>query len=62
MDSLKNEIEVETSEKKNKKSLIFEKWPEYDEDLIKENKIKLAIQINGKVRDFINLKLGKENV
>jgi len=44
----------------NKKSLIFEKWPEYDEDLIKENKIKLAIQINGKVRDFINLKLDIE--
>jgi len=44
----------------NKKSLIFEKWLEYDEGLIKENKIKLAIQINGKVRDFINLKLDIE--
>jgi len=41
----------------NKDSLLFEKWPVYDEYLIKEKKIKLAIQVNGKVRDVIKLPL-----
>ncbi len=38
-------------------SLVYEEWPSYNKDLIKEEKIKLAIQINGKVRDFIILDL-----
>ena len=45
----------------NKESLIYEKWLEYDEDLIKDDIIKLAIQINGKVRDFIELELDTED-
>jgi len=38
-----------------KKSISFEKWPQYSEKLIKEEKIQLIIQINGKVRDRIEV-------
>ncbi len=37
----------------NKKSIFEEKWPEYDKKLIKQDKINLIIQVNGKVRDKI---------
>ena len=33
-----------------KKSIFTEKWPEYDPALVKEEKIELIVQINGKVR------------
>ncbi len=36
-----------------KQSLIYEKWPEFDENLIQENEIELVAQVNGKVRDKI---------
>ncbi len=36
-----------------KESIFKEKWPEYDKNLIKDEMIKLVIQINGKVRDMI---------
>ena len=32
-----------------------QKWPKYDEKLIKEEKILLIVQINGKVRDKIEV-------
>ena len=32
-----------------------QKWPKYDPDLVKEEKITLVIQINGKVRDRIEI-------
>ena len=38
-----------------KKSIFFEKWPKYDEKLVKEEMITLIIQVNGKVRDKIEL-------
>jgi len=38
-----------------KKSIFFEKWPKYDIELIKEEMITLVIQINGKVRDKIEV-------
>ncbi len=44
----------------NKESLVYEKWLEYDKDLAKDDIIKIPIQINGKVRDFIELKLDTE--
>jgi leucyl-tRNA synthetase len=45
----------------NKDSLSAEAWPQYDENFIKlENKI-LAIQINGKVRDTIELPVDSED-
>ena len=34
----------------NKKSIHLSDWPKYNEKLIKEEKIKIVIQINGKVR------------
>ncbi|MDP1629067.1 MAG: class I tRNA ligase family protein, partial [bacterium] len=37
----------------NKSSIHLEKWPEYDEVLIKEETIILVVQINGVVRDRI---------
>jgi leucyl-tRNA synthetase len=35
------------------KSLTYEPWPAYDEQLVKEPEIELAVQVNGKVRDRI---------
>ncbi len=34
-------------------TLAYEPWPQYDEQLIKEKEIELAVQINGKLRDRI---------
>jgi len=34
-------------------TLAYEPWPEYDEQLIKEKEVELAVQVNGKVRDRI---------
>jgi len=34
----------------NKKSLVFEAWPKYDEAKLKSSKVKIAVQINGKHR------------
>jgi leucyl-tRNA synthetase len=33
-------------------SIFQEKWPEYDEELIRDDEIELVIQVNGKVRDM----------
>ncbi|MFA5172807.1 MAG: class I tRNA ligase family protein [Candidatus Paceibacterota bacterium] len=35
----------------NKESIFKEKWPAYDEEKTKDEKITLVIQVNGKVRD-----------
>jgi len=40
------------------KSIFEEKWNEYDKNLIEEEMITLIIQINGKVRDQIQVKKG----
>ncbi len=37
----------------NKKSIHLEKWPKYNQKLIKEEMIDLVIQINGRTRDII---------
>ncbi|MBU2264142.1 leucine--tRNA ligase [Patescibacteria group bacterium] len=39
----------------NKESIFKQSWPKYNSDLIKEEKIILVIQINGKLRDTINV-------
>jgi leucyl-tRNA synthetase len=39
----------------NKKSIFLEKWPQYDSKLIKEETVTLVIQVNGKVRDKIEV-------
>jgi len=40
----------------HQKSIFFEKWPQYDENLIKKETFQLIIQINGKVRDKLEVK------
>jgi leucyl-tRNA synthetase len=40
---------------KGKKSIFLEKWPKYDSELIKEEIVTLVIQVNGKVRDKIEV-------
>ena len=42
----------------NKKSIHIETWPNYDETLLTEETVTVAIQINGKVRDTIEVKKG----
>ena len=42
----------------NKNSIFKEKWPKYNEKFIKEDTFELIVQINGKVRDRINAKVG----
>jgi leucyl-tRNA synthetase len=37
----------------NKDSLAYEQWPGYEEKLIKEKEIELAVQVNGKIKDRI---------
>lgn len=37
------------------KSLALEQWPQYDEKLIVESEITLAVQVNGKLRDTITV-------
>jgi leucyl-tRNA synthetase len=46
------------SELGHKNSILLEKWPEYDKDLIKEETTLLIIQINGKMRDKIEVPAG----
>ncbi|MBI4160593.1 MAG: class I tRNA ligase family protein [Candidatus Yanofskybacteria bacterium] len=41
-----------------KESIHFEKWPEYNPELIKEATIKLIVQVNGKMRDVIEAPFG----
>ncbi len=36
-------------------TLAYEPWPEYDEELIKENTVEIVLQINGKVRGTIQV-------
>ena len=38
--------------------LTGSRWPKYDEQLIKEEQVTLIIQINGKVRDKMEIKSG----
>ncbi|MFH1575436.1 MAG: leucine--tRNA ligase [Candidatus Nealsonbacteria bacterium] len=38
-----------------KESADLARWPEYDEKFIKEEKIKLIIQVNGRIRDSIEV-------
>jgi len=40
----------------HKTSIFKEKWPKYDERLIKKETIEMVIQINGKIRDKIEVK------
>jgi leucyl-tRNA synthetase len=37
----------------NKPSIFEQRWPEWDEDMAKEEKVELVIQINGKLRSKV---------
>ncbi|MFH0956088.1 MAG: class I tRNA ligase family protein, partial [Candidatus Falkowbacteria bacterium] len=43
------------SELGHKQSIFKEKWPEYDPAMVKDETINLVIQVNGKVRDNIEV-------
>ena len=43
---------------KNKKSIHLQDWPEYNEELAKEENFELVIQVNGKVRAKIPAQKG----
>ena len=40
---------------KNKKSIHLEAWPDYDEKLLVDTTLRIPVQINGKVRDTIEI-------
>ena len=44
----------------NDNSITYEKWPDYDEELAKENIISIAIQVNGKLRANIEIDANTE--
>jgi leucyl-tRNA synthetase len=46
----------------NKKSITLEAWPKYDEAKIKSAKVKMPIQINGKVRAMIEIEADMDQV
>ena len=34
-------------------TMAYEPWPEYDEELVKEKEVELAVQVMGKIKDRI---------
>ncbi len=42
----------------NKASIHSEMWPEYDEAVLDEEKVTIVIQVNGKLRDMIDVQKG----
>ncbi len=47
--------EDKQEKKKYEKSIFLQSWPKYDPELIKDETIKLVIQINGKLRDTVEV-------
>ena len=41
----------------NKESLAYAKWPEFIEELTKENNVTVVVQVNGKIRDKVEVAL-----
>jgi leucyl-tRNA synthetase len=44
----------------NTYSIHQQTWPEYDESLIQDDTVKIAVQVNGKVRSFIEIDFDSE--
>ncbi len=42
----------------NEDSTFIQEWPKYIDELTKEDKVNLVIQVNGKLRDTATIKLG----
>ena len=54
-------IAEEFWEMRGHKNSVFEQtWPIYDEEKMKEDRIEMAVQINGKVRDTITVGLEED--
>lgn len=50
--------ELYSTLKLNQRSIFEEQWPKYDEELIETEKTKIVIQINGKVKEVIEIERG----
>lgn len=48
-------ITAELYEKRHSKHIHKEKWPEYDEDLAKDEEVTMVIQVNGKLKDTLKV-------
>ena len=48
----------------NENTITYEKWPLFDDNALKDNTVKIAVQINGKVRDILEIEIdsSKEEV
>jgi leucyl-tRNA synthetase len=42
----------------NTESTFIQDWPKYIEELTKEDKVNLVLQVNGKLRDTVAIKIG----
>ncbi|MDD5590037.1 MAG: class I tRNA ligase family protein, partial [Candidatus Portnoybacteria bacterium] len=42
----------------HKESIFVQEWPQFDPELIKEENIELIVQVNGKLRDKIQVSTG----
>ncbi|MCR4850085.1 MAG: leucine--tRNA ligase [Lachnospiraceae bacterium] len=41
-------------------TIAFEKWPEYDEEAVKEDTIEIGVQVNGKVKGTVELAVDED--
>ena len=48
----------------NETTIAYQEWPKFDENALKDNTVKIAVQINGKVRDILEIEVdsSKEDV
>ena len=44
----------------HEKMMVYESWPTYDEELASEKEITIVVQINGKIRDKLEVKVDKD--
>ncbi len=44
----------------HKDTIAFEKWPEYDEEAVKEDTIEIGVQVNGKVKGTVELAVDED--
>ena len=49
---------------KHDNTITYEKWPSYDDEIIKDDKFKIGVQVNGKLRGTIEIDktLSKEEI
>ena len=42
------------------KTIAYEEWPTYDEELTKDSEIEIGVQVNGKLRGTININVDED--